>query len=59
MSSTGKDFSHCLHGSPIVEKPRFSKDSKSTFSSCKSDANKKGTPIDTSLTKADGGGPGG
>ena len=44
MSSTGNDFSHCLHGSPIVEKPRFSKDSKSTISSCKSDANKKENP---------------
>jgi hypothetical protein len=24
MWSTGNDFSHCLHGSPIVEKPPFS-----------------------------------
>ena len=44
MSSTGNDFSHCLHGSPIVEKPRFSKDSKSIISICKSDANKKENP---------------
>jgi hypothetical protein len=33
-----------MHGSPIVEKPRFSKESKSTIFRCKPDAKKKETP---------------
>jgi hypothetical protein len=40
----GNDSLHCMHGSPIVEKPRFSKESKSTIFRCKPDAKKKETP---------------
>jgi len=41
MSSGENDSLHCIHGSPIVEKPRFPKKSKLTMFQCKPDANKK------------------
>jgi hypothetical protein len=38
---------HFIHGSPIVEKPRFSKESKLTMFRCKPDAKKKSEPSDS------------